>query len=1023
MTPAAPNFDGFAPKAKFRCVQRRSFGAEPLTMNGIKRAPKLKNIQKKELNPSNSNAESCDDEDTTPKRKRFSPINHRFSSSPSTSNKLHCDNHVEFSDEDAEEVLSSRGCRFSKSGGSTAKPNDHRHVKTECLDEQSNVSGSSDLQTPTKRSFYIVQNDGRPAEMFRTDLLDRLRRGIDTNVDSDDDDVPGCGLIRMTDRWRTEWSDGTQVPLQPNCVYVNEVRKAAVNSRHSGIRRIQQGRRALMKKFLSEPYEELPRESLRLYESTRLDKQWLELLNEQRLEMQRPALTMGMFLEIMNAFEIECYKNIHKKLLEPLHSPSSRLGEFDEEAACDICRAFESEPDDEMVFCDGCNLCVHMSCYGLQVLPPGEWLCMKCRFCFGRNPPCILCPTIGGALKCTDRKNQWAHVVCALWIHECRFGDFEKREPITCIGEIQEERWAAKCSICDTRQGACIKCSVSSCKVFFHVTCALRSGLEMRIEQDSDDDKVHMISLCSRHRSVKIFDSDDAKCDPNQQPGSDEETEEYCISGPLAKLEQTCYQFVDYKQIADRLSLDHLYVSDVFEYWKRKRLDNNGKPLIENLQDEVMIDDPESLQLELPDFFEISNCGTQPASRKGRGRTRNTESNTVVIPSSSCDLKRMTKAVRSWVRLCNSLHKGHDLLGLFLKKIKEERNYVHASGGAALLIAEHISRPVPLSHRIVTYLNESIEGLFTKEVLSYGESLAEDFCCLSEPPSPSASPSMAASSTSSFEPTPSTSSEPCHHSSLTSTSSPRKHRGKLAAGVLPVSSAHSRTSILRPHHPVQESSGRISLSALTEEQNRARKESLRHANVKKDSKSDEKPRECVALIEPSSRILRSTKVAESTTTSHSELVLRKEESGLFINHADVLPPLQSPLPKNVERKTCGRFASRAKTSSESAGTDNRKRLRSSTEKQGTTPKLPKTMKNASRDSTNGLRNIMQNKDDTELSETRTLRSRASLPPMFQVARNVGKATATLTKVDFAQSRIRRHSDDLLQASARTVYAH
>ncbi|KHJ80327.1 PHD-finger [Oesophagostomum dentatum] len=335
---------------------------------------------------------------------------------PSTSKKTHCDNHVEFSDEDAEDIPhTSYGRKCNKSGFGSTKEGNNSKTESSSAEENANSTGVNDLLT--KHGYYIVQNDGKPAEMFRTDLVDRLRKGVDAHIDSDDEDIPGSGLARMTDRWRTEWSYGTQVPLQPDCPTVNEVRKTTVRCQPSS--HSTQQRKALMKNFLSKPYEDFPRDPLRLYESTRLDEHWLILINKKRTDMHCPALTMGTFLTIMNAFEIECYKNVHKKLLEPLHSPSSRIGEYDEEAPCDICRACESEPDDEMVFCDGCNLCVHMSCYGLQLLPPGEWLCMKCRYCFGRNPPCVLCPTIGGALKLTD-KNQWAHVVCALWIHECR---------------------------------------------------------------------------------------------------------------------------------------------------------------------------------------------------------------------------------------------------------------------------------------------------------------------------------------------------------------------------------------------------------------------------------------------------------------------------------------------------------------------------------------------------------------------------------------------------------------------------
>ncbi|KHJ93727.1 hypothetical protein OESDEN_06356 [Oesophagostomum dentatum] len=142
----------------------------------------------------------------------------------------------------------------------------------------------------------------------------------------------------------------------------------------------------------------------------------------------------------------------------------------------------------------------------------------------------------------------------------------------------------------------------------------------MVVFEDTDDDKVHMISLCQRHRSAKIFD-DGASSGSNQQCGSDEETEGQASSGMLGHLEQICYQFVDYREIAERLSLDHLCVSDVFEYWKWRRLSNNGKPLIDNLQDEITIDEPEQLQLELPEFVE-GGYGTQLTGKRGRGRPK-----------------------------------------------------------------------------------------------------------------------------------------------------------------------------------------------------------------------------------------------------------------------------------------------------------------------------------------------------------------------------------------------------------------
>jgi len=59
----------------------------------------------------------------------------------------------------------------------------------------------------------------------------------------------------------------------------------------------------------------------------------------------------------------------------------------------------ESEDNNEMVFCDGCDICVHQACYGIQKIPEGSWLCRVCAM--GIKPTCILCPKMGGAMKST----------------------------------------------------------------------------------------------------------------------------------------------------------------------------------------------------------------------------------------------------------------------------------------------------------------------------------------------------------------------------------------------------------------------------------------------------------------------------------------------------------------------------------------------------------------------------------------------------------------------------------------------
>lgn len=176
-----------------------------------------------------------------------------------------------------------------------------------------------------------------------------------------------------------------------------------------------------------------------------------------------------------------------------------------------------------MVFCDCCNICVHQACYGITSIPSGSWLCRTCNL--GLRPECVLCPNKNGAMKSTRSGQKWAHVSCALWIPEVSIGCVEKMEPITKISSIpvrdcvllryfstffqpfslntrfifvlQQSRWALICVLCRERVGACIQCSVKTCKTAYHVTCAFKHGLEMRaiIDEESNTDDDNTVKL------------------------------------------------------------------------------------------------------------------------------------------------------------------------------------------------------------------------------------------------------------------------------------------------------------------------------------------------------------------------------------------------------------------------------------------------------------------------------------------------------------------------------------------------
>lgn len=263
----------------------------------------------------------------------------------------------------------------------------------------------------------------------------------------------------------------------------------------------------------------------------------------------------------------------------------------------------------------------------------------------------------------------------------------------------------------------------------------------MRIEQDPIDDRIHMISLCSRHRSAKLF-TDRKNVGESSQCNSDSEAEEQQHSQELRKLEQVCYTFVKPEDTSRRLNLQPELIEEIFAYWVKKRLLlNNGKPLVDNLQDEVKVLEPDPPRLELPAYTAPSVVPVNPSTgviKRKRGRPRKNlldHTNAMQIPNCTSSTKLpevpaqcQSKAVDACTKLENSLSKGRTLLELVTQKSKKQRRYLNAHLGAMLLVTEHLSKPVPLSQRTITFLNDSLETICSKEAIEEGERRADEIC-------------------------------------------------------------------------------------------------------------------------------------------------------------------------------------------------------------------------------------------------------------------------------------------------------
>lgn len=115
---------------------------------------------------------------------------------------------------------------------------------------------------------------------------------------------------------------------------------------------------------------------------------------------------------------------------------------------CCVCSDERGWPENPLVYCDGqnCTVAVHQACYGIVTVPTGPWYCRKCESQErSARVRCELCPSRDGALKKTDNAS-WAHVVCALYIPEVRFGNVTTMEPII-LQLIPAERYAKSKSI------------------------------------------------------------------------------------------------------------------------------------------------------------------------------------------------------------------------------------------------------------------------------------------------------------------------------------------------------------------------------------------------------------------------------------------------------------------------------------------------------------------------------------------------------------------------------------------------
>ncbi|KAF9557457.1 Protein AF-17 [Mortierella alpina] len=174
-----------------------------------------------------------------------------------------------------------------------------------------------------------------------------------------------------------------------------------------------------------------------------------------------------------------------------------------EETDCLVCGSGKSFTKNPILFCDGpgCDIPVHQKCYGVAVVPSGNWYCQRCedRIPINNTPSCC-CPQKTGAFKRTTIPNQYIHVACAHFHPDLD----ETLDPIAFNTSLTPKRI---CCLCKSDAGICSKCCIDSCNKYMHVTCAQREDLmtkgkyfEIFCENHKDDGVLRRI-MKSQSRS------------------------------------------------------------------------------------------------------------------------------------------------------------------------------------------------------------------------------------------------------------------------------------------------------------------------------------------------------------------------------------------------------------------------------------------------------------------------------------------------------------------------------------------
>ncbi|ESZ98037.1 hypothetical protein SBOR_1568 [Sclerotinia borealis F-4128] len=249
------------------------------------------------------------------------------------------------------------------------------------------------------------------------------------------------------------------------------------------------------------------------YDMDEADDKWLQQYNEKRKAEGVDEVLRHIFEVTLTKIEKD-WHNLERTIPKPnpkppqTHRPRSssaaavngeaQVGE-EQDSKCAICDDGDCENTNAIVFCDGCDLAVHQECYGVPFIPEGQWMCRKCQLIGRSTPTCIFCPNTDGAFKQTNA-SKWSHLLCAMWIPEVSLGNTTFMEPVMEVEKVPKSRWKLNCYICNQSMGACVQCGNKACFTAFHVTCARKARLFLKMKNNHGT-----LAVLDGHAVLKAF--------------------------------------------------------------------------------------------------------------------------------------------------------------------------------------------------------------------------------------------------------------------------------------------------------------------------------------------------------------------------------------------------------------------------------------------------------------------------------------------------------------------------------------